>query len=244
MQLILDFGNTFLKVFVFEGQSLIVETRAKGTHWETTIKQIRTRYPEIMSVMISDVRGMEAVHERPALHNLKYFYCNNSLKLPFQNNYKAPQQLGADRIGLVAAACLLYPKQDVLIVDLGTCITYDFKDHREHYYGGAISPGFEMRYRSLHEQTGKLPHLQPQEPFDAIGATTEDSIHIGVYTGIFAEIQWQIEQFKNKSDKLTVIFSGGDAQRLSKRFNFGIFAHSEFLAIGLNYLLELNKTEC
>lgn len=244
MQLILDFGNTQLKVFVFKEHKLLTLKRIEVSHWEVAVKHIRTDYPEIADVMICDVRGMEAVHQSPALSNLVHFYCNATLKLPFENHYKNPQILGADRIALVAAACHLYPKQDVLIIDLGTCITYDFKDHRECYHGGAISPGFEMRYKSLHEQTGKLPHLQPQEPMDMIGATTEDSIHVGIFTGIFAEIQLQIDRFKVKSDTLTVIFSGGDAQRLSKRFNFGIFAHSEFLAIGLNYLLELNKTEC
>lgn len=244
MHLILDFGNTLIKCFVFDAQELVFQEHVQINDWQKNIRKHLVDFPKIDALIISDVRGITSEKDQQFFNGLQVYYCNSKLKIPFSNHYKTPESLGADRIALVAAATLLYPNQDVLIIDLGSCITYDFKDTANNYYGGAISPGFKMRYKSLHTNTGKLPSLESKTPTHWIGDTTENAIHSGVYFGILSEIQGQIAHYTEKCENLTVIFVGGDAQRLPKPFKNGIFAHSNFLAKGLNYILELNKSSC
>ncbi len=244
MHLILDFGNTLFKHFVFSQQVQLDEGKAIHTHWQQIVKKILGDYPDIDALIISDVRGITSEQDHSIFKGLQVFVCNSKLKLPFTNRYKTPDLLGADRIALVAAGAVLYPNKDILVIDLGTCITFDFKDKNNNYCGGAISPGFSMRYKSLHQNTGKLPKLEPKNQINPIGDSTENAIHSGIFFGIFFEIQGQISFYQKKTQNLTIIFTGGDAQMLSKSFKNGIFAHSNFLARGLNYILELNKTEC
>jgi len=162
------------------------------------------------------------------------------MQLPFKNNYKSPESLGSDRIVLAAAACKNYPHTNVLIIDLGTCITYDFLSSDKVYQGGAISPGFEMRYKGLHHFTGSLPHLDWQAVDHPEGKTTQEAIHSGIYFGILDEIKARIEYYESQYDSLTIILTGGDANKLPKTLKNSIFAHSNFVAEGMLHLLKLN----
>ena len=142
---------------------------------------------------------------------------------------------------MATAAFYYNSTANTLVIDAGTCITYDMVNGYGEYLGGAISPGLHMRYEALHNQTSKLPLLTSEEPIDIIGNSTESSIHSGVVNGISAEIDGVIDQYKMRFKDLTVILTGGDAQFLSKRLKNTIFADSKFLLRGLNYLLEYNK---
>ena len=126
-----------------------------------------------------------------------------------------------------------------MIIDAGTCITYDFINAEGVYLGGAISPGLRLRYTSLHNLTANLPLLETKEVENWIGDTTERAIHSGVYNGLIQEIDGVIAQYKDKYEPLVVILTGGDAHILSKRLKNSIFAHSNFLLEGLNYILKL-----
>ena len=160
--------------------------------------------------------------------------------MPFENHYESPESLGSDRIVLVAAACKNYPNTNVLIIDLGSCITYDFLDSNAIYHGGAISPGFDMRYKSMHHYTGNLPLLEAKKSKNPTGKNTDQAIHAGIYFGILDEINARIEYYEHKYDSLTVILTGGDANKLPKTLKNSIFAHSNFLAEGMLHLLKLN----
>ncbi|MGB5270960.1 MAG: type III pantothenate kinase, partial [Eudoraea sp.] len=162
-------------------------------------------------------------------------------KIPFKNSYATPQTLGMDRVALATAAFYFNPDANTLVIDAGTCITYDMINDYGEYLGGAISPGLRMRYKALHEHTSKLPLLEPKNYNDIIGNSTDASIHSGVLNGICREIDGVIGQYQSRFEDLTVILTGGDAQILSKRLKNTIFAHSNFLLKGLNYLLEYNK---
>ena len=161
--------------------------------------------------------------------------------MPFKNDYDTPHTLGVDRLALMAAAVDQYPKSNVLVIDAGSCITYDFMDANQNYLGGAISPGLEMRYKSLEAFTSNLPLLQKTVPNQSIGSSTEASIHSGILYGILYEIEGTIKAYQNKYPDLTVILTGGDADFLCKQFKISIFAHSNFLLEGLNFLLEFNS---
>ncbi|MCV6629972.1 MAG: type III pantothenate kinase, partial [Flavobacteriaceae bacterium] len=152
-----------------------------------------------------------------------------------------PNTLGIDRIALVSAAYAKYPNQNVLVIDAGSCITYDILSANGDYLGGAIAPGIEMRYKAMHQYTTKLPLLRQKEPEHFIGDSTEKSMHVGVSFAIFCEIEGLLTEYKQYFKDLTVILTGGDAEFLSKRLKSSIFANLNFLLEGLNYLLEYNR---
>jgi len=166
---------------------------------------------------------------------------SHTSKTPFKNSYATPDTLGADRIAVVVAAFYEYPRKNVLVIDAGTCITYDIINDYGEYLGGAISPGLQMRYKAMHNQTDALPLLRPNEILDFVGNTTESSMHSGVINGTVQEVDGVIEQYKQRFKDLTVILTGGDAHFFAKRLKNSIFANSKFLLEGLNYLLEYNK---
>ena len=135
----------------------------------------------------------------------------------------------------------IIPKQNNLIIDIGTCITYDFIDSKNIYHGGAISPGFNLRYSSLNDHTSNLPLLEFKEIDTLIGSNTEDSIHSGIYNGIIAEINYHIEKLFIDYNDLNVVITGGSSKFLLNRIKNAIFADQDFIAVGLNYIINYNE---
>ena len=164
----------------------------------------------------------------------------NTSKVPFKNSYATPHSLGVDRLALAAAAYNHNPRGNTLVIDAGTCITYDLVNNFGEYIGGAISPGMRMRYNAMHEQTSGLPLLEPDEILDFIGNSTESCMHSGVINGLTQEIDGVIDQYQSRFQDLTVILTGGDSHFFAKRLKNTIFANSKFLLEGLNCLLEYN----
>lgn len=196
--------------------------------------------PDIKGLIYSDVSDRAGDFFEKFLTQFPVIGVDFQMRLPFENSYESPNSLGSDRIVLVAAACKNYPNTNVLIIDLGSCITYDFLDADNIYHGGSISPGFEMRYKSLNHYTGNLPLLEVEKSENPMGKNTDQAIHSGIYFGILDEINGRIDYYNNKYDSLTVILTGGDANKLPKTLKNSIFAHQNFVAIGMLHLLELN----
>ena len=146
-------------------------------------------------------------------------------------------------MALVSASVKHYKEQNVLIIDAGTCITYDFINSDNQYIGGSISPGIRLRYQSLNNLTASLPLLETKMPDNIVGSSTSESIHSGIINGILMEIDGVVSKYEKKIKDLTVILTGGDADFLSKRLKSSIFAHSNFLLEGLNFILEFNSNE-
>lgn len=241
MNLIIDAGNTKIKLAIFRKTSLIHQEVVANDSFVAAIKDIFKRYPGLNRAIISNVGALEdeeikVVYIFCKVHELSY-----KSKIPFKNSYTSPQTLGVDRIALVTAAYYRAPHSNTLIIDAGTCVTYDIINDFDEYLGGAISPGLQMRYTAMNKQTANLPYLEKKEVLDYIGNSTENCMHSGVVNGICSEIDGVINQYKSRFKDLTVILTGGDAQFLSKRLKNTIFADSEFLLKGLNYLLEYNK---
>ena len=161
-------------------------------------------------------------------------------KFPFINKYQTPITLGLDRKVLVAGAVLKFPKQNCLIIDAGSCITYDFVDANSNYFGGAISPGIQMRYKALNNFTAKLPLLEKEYPLQFIGNSTNQAIHSGVVSGILFEMEGFITSYLREFEYLTIILTGGDTDFLAKRLKNTIFANSNFLLESLNLLHQYN----
>lgn len=241
MNLVVDIGNTRVKYAVFDKNNLIIDQHSDSTLFLSMVKEIFEVYPKIRHAIISSV----AAHPKKEFEVLSLFckvhLLSHQSKVPFKNSYINPQTLGIDRIALVTAAFYKHPKRNTLVIDLGTCITYDMMNDYGEYLGGAISPGMHMRFRAMNDHTAKLPLLKPEGILDFIGNSTEKAMQSGVINGICQEVDGVINQYKERFQFLTVILTGGDAQFFAKRLKNSIFANSKFLLEGLNYLLEYNK---
>jgi type III pantothenate kinase len=241
MNLIVDAGNTFVKLAVFDGDRMLSDQKVELDGFCEKIKVFFEEYPDINHSIVSSVGFLEKKHLAMVAIFSKVHLLSPKSLVPFKNSYASPHTLGVDRIALATAAFYYNPKGNTLVIDAGTCITYDMINDIGEYLGGAISPGIAMRYKALHEQTSKLPLLETDDILDFIGNTTASCIHSGVVNGVCNEIDGVIEQYNARFINLTVILTGGDMQFLSKRLKNTIFAHSKFLLEGLNYLLEYNK---
>ena len=241
MNLIIDAGNTMVKYAVFKKGDIIFKHQTSVDEVLLTAKKICDDYPQIAWCMFSSVNELDKKIIPLLSVFCKVIHLDSSTPTPFKNSYASPQTLGVDRIALATAAFYHNPKGNTLVIDAGTCITYDMMNDYGEYLGGAISLGLRMRYIALHKQTARLPLLDKNEPLDFIGNTTETSIHSGVLNGLLNEIEGFIGQYKSRFVDLTVILTGGDSHFLSKRLKNTIFADSKFLLKGLNYLLEYNK---
>jgi len=244
MNLIIDIGNTGIKLAVFDNNdSLIHFQRTNQDNIIEKLKNIVQKFP-VTDVIISQVGyPVPGLNEYLSNHQIDYRYLSTKLKLPFKIHYKSPESIGADRLGLVAGAVYKKPQGHKLIIDAGTCVTYDFIDKDNNYYGGAISPGLKLRFKSLHDYTANLPLLQPDEKnTPLIGNDTESSIQSGVINGLVGEIEGFIVKYNLNFPDLTVYLTGGHEKLLDRYIKNKIFVSSKFLLVeGLNFILNLNK---
>jgi len=242
MNLVIDIGNTLVKTAIFNKTTLVEKNIFPKEKLIYSLKGIFKNHHITHSIMssvgsinLSDLQIIKKLYNPIIL--------DQNTKLPFKNFYITPKTLGVDRIALVVAAVTKYPNNNVLIIDAGSCITYDFVNKNNEYFGGAISPGIEMRYNALHSYTANLPKLSFTNEIPLSGDSTENSIHIGVLNGTINEIKGTIDQFKAKNKKLTVVLTGGDTIFLAKNLKSTIFANPNFLLEGLNSILFYNLGE-
>ena len=242
MNLIIDTGNTRVKLAVFEKDRLVEVVFIDAESFLSEIKKILKKY-RITVGILSNVSFIaeNKIQELQKLVNL--FILSPSTNVPFINLYETPKTLGVDRIALVAAAVNKFTKKNILIIDAGTCITFDFVNDQSEYLGGAIAPGIEMRYKALHSFTSKLPNLTKKVPQNFIGNNTNESINSGVVNGVLQELEGVINQYKKKYSDLTVVLTGGDTNFLAKQLKSSIFANPNFVLEGLNEILIFNKNK-
>ncbi len=242
MNLVIDAGNTTVKLAVFDSKTRVNFISVGYDQVISSLKAVFKTCPEIDSVLLSSVGSWTFEDKEWLPDTCNLYHLSPSLKLPYQMAYGTPDTLGKDRMALAAAAVSEYPNKSVLVIDAGTCITYDLITSDAAYLGGAISPGMRMRYTAMYNGTSALPLLVPEFPENLIGNSTAASMHSGVVNGIRFEIEGTVGQYQTRFPDLTVILTGGDAQFLSKQLKNTIFAHSNFLLQGLNFLLEYNKS--
>ncbi len=239
MNLVIDVGNTRVKVALFKGDSLFLKDLFDKNVLLKKVKNLVNQY-KIENAIISSVANISEKELLELEKQVSFIQLNNQTSVPFQNDYASPETLGVDRIALVCAAVSNYQNQNVLIVDAGSCITFDFVNSKNVYLGGAITVGVEMRYKALHIFTDKLPLLSQRQPQNLIGNSTKESIHSGVVKGVISEIDGIISQYMERIENLTVVLTGGDTIFLAKRLKNGIFANPNFLLEGLNSILIYN----
>ena len=242
MNLAIDVGNTRVKMAVFVDDKMIEYFVFQSSKIVSEIKTIKSKF-DVNNAIISNVAAISETKFEKIQKIIPLLTVSSSIAIPFYNNYKTPNTLGADRIALVCAAVKNFPQQNVLVIDAGTCITYDFVDQNATYFGGAISPGIEMRFKALHFFTGKLPLMEKSILDNFIGQNTHESINSGVVNGVIQEIEGVIGQYKQQFNDFTIVLTGGDTNFLSKQLKSSIFANQNFLLEGLNELLIFNKNK-
>ena len=238
MNLTLDIGNSGTKLALFEGKTKISSARIKDFNRESFEKIISGFTFD--KVIISSVKVTpDFVTEILSARNIFIHTLSYKSKLPFEIQYKTPETLGSDRIANLAGAFNLFPNEDILIIDAGTAITYDFLI-KGVYKGGNISPGINIRLKALHYFTDKLPLISASDDFDSPGQTTRDAILSGVINGVIYEINEYICAFKKNNKNNKIILTGGNSEYISAKLNNQIIRISDLVNDGLNFILEYN----
>ncbi len=240
MNLIVDVGNSYVKLAVFQCDKVLCKMLCSISDFEFEVETIFRKFPEISNCMVSAVGKLEVKGLKLLDGYCEVMQIDDDLTLPFNNLYKSPETLGADRLALISGVIAKGINGHALVIDAGTCITYDFINQQKEYLGGAISAGLKMRYKALHEFTAALPYIDEVRPVNIIGGDTESCMNSGCVNGVLFEIDGVIHSYQAKYQDLTVILTGGDANFLSKQLKSSIFANSNFLLEGLNYLLNYN----
>ena len=234
-----DFGNTRRKVAVFN-KSEIDKIIILKDDADDTIQSLLDNYKpdkSILSSVIDHNPGMEILlTAKTSFHKLSHL-----TKLAFKTPVGKPETIGADRLALTAAAVHFYPTRNNLVIGLGTCITYNFINKFHELIGGAISPGMEMRLKSLHHFTAKLPLVEADSNVPLIGYDTNTNILSGVVLGMAYEIDGFIEEYGKKFDNFNVLLTGGDMVHLGSHLKNKIFADPDLIFKGLYAISEVNN---
>ncbi|NRD19350.1 type III pantothenate kinase [Winogradskyella eckloniae] len=241
MNLIVDVGNTFVKFAVYDGRNLIFKQSFKLEAFKKQYNLLKKAYPKVDCAIISSVGRLLQKDIDLVKADMPILELSSKTKVPFKNLYATPETLGVDRMALVSASVDQFSDNNVLIIDAGTCITYDFINKENEYLGGAISPGIRLRYKALNDLTANLPLLDASMPDSIVGNSTNTSIHSGVIFGVIKEMDGIIDEYMENNIDLTIILTGGDTKFLSNQLKNTIFANSNFLLEGLNFILEYNS---
>ena len=229
MNLVVDIGNTEIKTATFLNGKIV--SRSKVNELELSKELLKVWGGIIISTVktVPDIKGA--------------LILTNQTPLPISIDYKTPTTLGVDRIAAAVGAFALFPNSNTLIIDLGTCATYEFINSKNIYEGGIISPGWKMRLEAMHHFTAKLPKIESQEVVSLIGKSTNECMQSGAFLGLSNEINGIIEQYKAEKNDLRVLMCGGDAKTFESKVKARIFAEPNLVLIGLNRILEYNNAK-
>lgn len=237
--MIIDIGNTVAKLVAFDGDEPVEEIRTCNDSL-SALGAFATKYAFTHGI-VGTVKGLTAEAEEQ-LRSLKIPILRFSPQtpVPITNRYKSPETLGSDRLAAAVGASSLKPGKDLLIIDAGTCVTYEVIDAKGNYWGGNIAPGMQMRLRSLNEFTAKLPLVSAEGDVPGMGYDTETAIRSGVLRGMKYEIEGYIRSMRRKYPHLLVFLTGGDKINFDTTIKSIIFADKFIVPRGLNKILDYN----
>jgi len=239
MNLCIDQGNSRTKVGLFNHNELI-EDFCYEQFGEKELQVILEKF-SIQSCIISSVLAENtALVEELRIQVRDFIELTHTTPVPVENDYATPETLGKDRLAAIVGAAYLKPNRDILVIDAGTAITYDFITASGHFLGGNIAPGLTLRLRSLHEFTQKLPVVSPKTESPLLGNSTESAILSGALYGIVFEIDGYIDALKIKYPQLSTFLTGGSTFYFDTKLKNAIFAERNLVLIGLNRILLYN----
>ncbi len=238
MNLVVDYGNSSAKVGIFDNHLLKEKFIFRSADELKNFLQLSREENLIISSVSHDAEEVIKWAERAK----RKFILHHTLPLPVLIGYATPNTLGVDRIAGVCGAHQMFPGKHSLVIDAGTCITYDFIDASGKFQGGGISPGLLMRFQAVHTFTKRLPLIEVplKAEIALIGDSTEACIQSGVINGVIAELDGIILQYMQKFGDLRVILCGGDVHFFENKLKASIFAVPELVLSGLNSILIYN----
>lgn len=240
MKLIIDIGNTSTKMVAFDGDEPVEEFRCPRSHTEGVDKFAnKYSFSKCIISCVSDIP--EDLSKYLSKLSIPTLQLTHDTPIPIQNQYKTPKTLGMDRLAAAVGAHSLYPDRDLLVIDAGTCITYEFVEANGIYHGGNIAPGMQMRLKALHAYTTALPLVASEGDVPETGYNTDTAIRSGVIQGIKFEIQGYIDHFLEKYPRLLVFLTGGDNFNFDTRIKNIIFVDKFLVPRGLNRILDHNN---
>jgi len=240
MNLVIDIGNTRTKFSVLNRGEIIITVPVDEFKPEH-IDVLKREHSELNKVILCSTKNYPEALKVALQNNFQQFVeLDANTPLPVENCYETKDTLGKDRIAAAVGAADLYADSNLLIIDAGTAITYDFVNEKKQYLGGNISPGIDMRFKALHQFTGKLPLVEKKESNQLYGTTTENAIRTGVQNGVVFEVDRTIDAFKEFYNNLKVIITGGNAEFFDNKLKNSFFVHFNLVALGLNRILEYN----
>ena len=240
VNLIIDIGNTAAKIALFEGTELLDVTYDSNRTLES-LPDVCRCYPIEKAIVATVIDLTDEAEARLAELPCPLLRLGADTPLPVENLYETPRTLGYDRMAAVVGAADRFPGKDILVIDAGTCITYELVDAAGRYHGGNISPGLQMRFKALNCFTGRLPLVAPEGRLLPMGKDTETAIRGGVLRGIEYEMQGYIRELKKKYPALLVFLTGGDEFSFDTNLKSIIFADKFLVLKGLNRILIYNN---
>lgn len=239
MNLAIDIGNSSCKAGVYgpEKKEYVTYSHRPDIGF---LEGVISEYPVKRAILSSVRRDNKMFMDALKNAGIEIFILSHKTQLPYSLQYESPETLGTDRIAAVAAAHNMFKQCNVLVIDVGTAVTYDLLTNDNTYRGGNISPGLQMRFRALNEYTGRLPLVSKDDSFGNLGVNTADAIRSGVQTGLIFEINNYIRNLKNRYMELKVLLTGGDAEFLSHKIEEEHILVPDLVIDGLNYILNYN----
>jgi len=239
MNLVIDIGNTQVKLAWFEQGRLIESLRTEKGRWDDLRRLIKER-PLKRAILSSVGETDSGIVKTLDEMETNLLVLDHKTPLPVEISSSTPETLGHDRIAAAAGARYVCPYCNVLVIDMGTAITIDFVSTEGRFLGGNISPGLQTRFRALNEFTAKLPLVTRDAGFPAFGNDTRSAIVAGVQQGIVYELNSYIDEFSRQYPACEFILTGGDAEFFVSRLKRSVFAIPDLVMKGLNYILEYN----
>ena len=234
-----DFGNTRLKAALFVNHELIEEIILQDDK-EETIMGLLQQYKPAKSILSSVINHNEAI-EILLESQTQFHKISHLTQINFTTPVGKPETIGTDRLALMSAAVHFYPGKNNLVIGLGSCITYNFINQYHQFLGGSITPGMDMRFKSMHDYTAKLPLVTVDWNFPLIGYDTKTNLQSGVLIGITSEIEGFIQKYAEKYSNFNVVLTGGNSAYFASQLKYKIFADHYFLFKGLYALSEINN---
>jgi type III pantothenate kinase len=241
-KLIIDFGNSLQKLALYEGKEMSVKQTFAGLTADQMSSWLAANGP-FDGIILSSVAKDSPEFERILSGTAPLVILDENTPLPIKNLYETPATLGKDRLAAAVGVFALYPGKNVLSIDAGTCITYDFLTKNGEYLGGGISPGVRMRLRAMNAFTGKLPLVELREFHDLVGKNTEESILSGVIRGVTEEIKGLAGLYSEQYGEVITVITGGDQEFLHNNLKINIFAVPNLVLLGLNEILDYHDME-
>ena len=236
MNLIIDIGNTSSKVAIFDEAGIIKQQ----IFTKLTLAEILSFINgfAISASIISSVKKTDSICNELITH-FNALFLTHKTEIPIFTNYNTPETLGKDRLAGIVGANKEYPNKNILVIDAGSCITFDFFMD-DTYCGGRISPGLQMRYDALYTFTNQLPQISISDTHFTLGKDTNSSIISGVQQGAIDEMDAVIDIFRKENKDSVVILCGGDYNFFDKHLKNSIFAYPFIVLKGLNIIIEFN----